>query len=109
MHWSNAKINKDITVAGKIYITDHKHIAIFGTKDYVGFGYGELNSNIYGKVITVSGASKVNISAASDINISASSYLNLEGFSGITVGRYSYGTTLPSSGVEGQVFFKLIS
>lgn len=43
------------------------------------------------------------------VNINAKTYVNLNAESGITVPESCYGTTVPSSGVEGQVFFKLIS
>lgn len=44
-----------------------------------------------------------------NVDINAKTYINLNAENGITVPESCYGTTLPSTGVEGQVFFKLIS
>lgn len=154
MHWNNAKIDKDITIGGTAYITDHKHVAIFGTKDYTQYGEPDVHSYVYGKDVGIvannkffadsnagsnlwskqyvrieAGSSSANHNSDSGagieivskngaallksegyaINITAGTYLNLNSNSGITINNVSYGTSLPSSGVEGQVFFKLIS
>lgn len=154
MHWDNGRIHKDLTVGNRVYITDHKHIAIFGTKDYTGYGEQTVNSYIYGKDVAITANNKfysdsmvgsnlwskqyIHIEAGSDttnhgsdngvgieivskngpavinannnpVNITAGTYVNLNGTSGITINNSSYGTSLPSSGVEGRMFFKLIS
>lgn len=187
MHWSNGKFHETITVVDRMYITDHKHIAVYGTKDYTGFGETGINSYLYGKDVGVTANNKyysdsqagsnlwskkyirleagsseanhgsengsgieivskngkvllsaegyeatikstssgVSISAGSNLNmnagtyanvtaktyanITAGSYINLNAGSGIVVNNGSYGTSLPSYGTEGQMFFKLIS
>lgn len=153
MHWNNGRFHGDITVGKTIFITDHKHVAILGTKDYTSFGDTITNTNMYGKNINIDSSNKLtagsktgsnlwsneyiriesgvvapdandgngikiassngNISIITNnsdsINIDSGNYLNLKSKNGITVNNVSYGTTLPTSGVEGQIFFKLIS
>lgn len=154
MHWNNGKFHESITVGGIVYITDHKHVAIFGTKDYTGYGESDTHSYIYGKDVGITASNKfysdstagsnlwskqyIHIEAGSgsanhgsdsgtgieivskngaalvssegySTTIKSTNYVNLNSGSGITINNVSYGTSLPSSGVEGQIFFKLIS
>ena len=163
MHWNNGKFHQDITVGGVVYITDHKHAAISGTKDYTQYGEPDVHSYVYGKDVGLVANNKffadsnagsnlwskqyIHIEAGSSsanhgsnngsgieiiskngvalfsaegydttiksnnnaVNITAGTYVNLNGLSGITINNSSYGTSLPTSGVEGRVFFKLIS
>lgn len=163
MHWNNGTVHKSLTVGEKVYITDHKHAAIFGAKDYIGYGESGINSYMYGKDIDLiannkfyadsnagsnlwskqyirieAGSSSANHGSDSgsgveivskngaallsaegytttvkstnkNVDITAGTYINLNGGTGITVNSTSYGTSLPSSGTEGRVFFKLIS
>lgn len=163
MHWNNGKFHESITVIDKVYITDHKHSAIYGGKDFIGYGESGINSYMYGKDIGLAANNKfysdstagssvwskkyVHIEAGSTtanhgsdsdtgivivskngaallsaegyntdvkstnkaVNISAGTYINLNGTSGITINNSSYGTSLPTSGTEGRIFFKLIS
>jgi uncharacterized protein (DUF2345 family) len=44
-----------------------------------------------------------------DVSIDAGRYINLTATSGIVVNSIAYGTSLPSSGINGRIFFKLIS
>lgn len=154
MHWDNGKFHKDITVGGTVYITDHKHVGIFGAKDYTQYGEPTVHSYLYGndigivannkffadsnagsnlwskqyihieagstsanhgssngtgiEIISKNGPTLIN-SDSNAVNITAGTYINLNGGAGITINNSSYGTSLPSSGVEGRVFFKLIS
>ena len=155
MYSNNGKFIKDILVGEKIYITDHKHIAIFGSKDYTGFGESSVNSYMYGKDVGITADNKFfadsnagsNLSSKQYVHIESGSstpnhgsdngagveivskngnavlssegnnsttvkstnYVNLNSGKGVTVNNISYGTTLPSTGIEGQIFFKLIS
>jgi uncharacterized protein (DUF2345 family) len=61
MHWNNGKFHENITVGQTVYVTDHKHIAIHGTKDYTTFGEYETKSNIYGKSIAITANDEVSI------------------------------------------------
>ena len=118
MHWNNAKFHKNVTVGGVVYSTDHKHVAIFGTKDYTGFGESSVHSYIYGKDVGITASNTFfadsvegsYVRSQKNVNIQAGTYVNLNGASGITVNNSNYGTSLPTTGnVEGRVFFKLIS
>lgn len=109
MQWNNGRIHGDITVGGKVYSTDHKHVAIFGTKDYTGFGELGINSYMYGKDVGIKANNQFHVDSVAGSSIRSDKYVNINGVSGITIGSSSYGPTLPSTGVEGQIFFKLIS
>lgn len=122
MHWSNGRFHENILVGQTIYVTDHKHVAVFGTTDYTGFGEYGINSNMYGKDITITSNQNLNINSNNGdiiINsngdnkstyIKSANYVNIHGDKGITVNNVSYGTSLPTTNnVEGRVFFKLIS
>lgn len=153
MHWSSGNFQGTVTVGKRIYITDHKHLAISGGYNYTTFGIGDTDSNLVGNNVEIVANNKlssysfegtrswskkyVRIESGSNenmpydeslgiqiiskngpiaivvdenpVNIIGGTYINLIGNTGITIGPSSYGTSLPSSGVEGQVFFKLIS
>ena len=154
MYFNNGRFIEDITVGGKVYITDHKHTAISGDYNYTQFGESSINSIIRGDDISSIANNKsysdstngsnlwskqyIHIESSSgepnhgSINgngveivskngemlvsseshsttIKSTNYVNLNSGTGITVNNISYGTSLPSSGVEGQIFFKLIS
>ena len=134
MHWNNGRFHESILVGEKVYMTDHKHIAIYGTKDYTQFGELNVNSYLYGNSIEVSAndnitststndtnvfAKNINITSSNDanikstdnnVNIVAKNYINLTSDKGITINNVGYGTTLPTSNnTEGKIFFKLIS
>lgn len=96
MHWSNGKFHKDIIVGEKVFITDHKHVAISGNDTSITFG--DLNNGIFTKLY------------GNNVQIDAKEYVDLRGNKGITISNISYGTTLPEeNNVEGRVFFRLIS
>lgn len=102
MHWNNGKFHEHITVGDKIYITDHRHVAISGTYNFTQFGESTIDTHIEGKNIL--------INSNNNVNIRANSYINLSSNNGITINNSSYGTNLPTTGnVEGKIFFKLIS
>ena len=162
MHWNNGMFHESITVKDVIYITDHKHIAITGTKDYTWYGESNIDSCMFGKNIGIVSENKLysdsytgsnlwskqyirieagsttanhnsdsgkgieivskngalllngdgyatNVRSTNEVNITAGTHLNLHSNSGITINNVSYGTSLPASGTEGQIFFKLIS
>ena len=127
MHWNNGRFHEDITVGNRVYITDHKHIAISGGYNSITFGESSVDANLYGKNIlikTTASNTSIDIDAVKNlnlksgtnatiesgtVNVDAGTYLNLKSGTGITVTSASYGTSLPSSGTTGQIFFKLIS
>lgn len=135
MHWNNGKFHENITVGQTVYITDHKHIAISGGINFVEFGESVVNTNVKGNNITItanrklsanasdgieiiakggdmliqSSQGEVNINADSNLNINANGYFNITAQNGITVNPKNYGTSLPNSGVTGQIFLKLLS
>lgn len=154
MYCNSGRFINNATIGGCLYITDHKHKAVYGDKDNIKYGESEINSCIYGKDIGItasnklftdsiygtnlgskqyvhieSGSNSINHSSGSGFGIEivskngdtlvnsegysttikSTNYVNLNSGSGITVNNISYGTSLPSSGVEGQIFFKLIS
>ena len=177
MHWNNGKIHESITVSERVYITDHKHSAICGGKDFIEYGQLDINTVIFGNnmdiisndkmhlysdggidaltskyVKIISGTDNIDItndigidivskngtldivgdgyevtiqsnnnninvlssdnifiSSDSNTNITTGEYINLNAGKGITISNVNYGTSLPLTGVEGRVFFKLIS
>lgn len=164
MHWSNGRFHENIVVGKTIYITDHKHIAVFGGKDYTEYGESSIHSYIKGKNVGITASNKffadstagsnlwskeyIHIESGSNtanhertnrdngieivskkgnifintevneinihsnnnsINLEAGEYVNINSGNGITINNVSYGTSLPGSGVEGEIFFKLIS
>lgn len=154
MYCNSGRFITDVTIGGCLYITDHKHKAVYGDKNSINYGESEINSYVYGKDIGLtansklfadssngtnlgskqyvhieSGSNSINHSSGSgsgieivskngdtlvnsegySTTVKSTNYVNLNSGSGITVNNVSYGTSLPSSGVEGQIFFKLIS
>lgn len=127
MHWKGGHFEAPVTIDETLFITEHKHYAIRGIVDKTIFGDNSVNTEIIGKNINeisqgyykVDAGTSVEINAKNgtgtlkstgNINISSSgAKVNINGKTGITVGSYSYGTGLPGSGSEGEIFFKLIS
>ena len=118
MYWNNGTFYENVTIYGKLYTSDHKHLAISGNKNGTIFGESGAKTFLRGNGIDINSVDTINSASTNEttissinqsVNLKASKYVNLNGTSGITVSSSSYGTTLPSTGTEGQVFFKLIS
>lgn len=80
-----------------------------GTATITSDGNASVISN--NGTLSLTGKNKVSLASSNadvDIN-SVGGLLNLKAKSGITVNTSSYGTSLPSTGSEGRVYFKLIS
>lgn len=155
MHAVDSGIDYNLSVGDTIYITEHRHKAVYGDENSIKYGELEVNSYVYGKNVGLtadnklfadstkgtnlgsnkyvrieSGFNAVNHTSTSSgfgieivskngdtlvsseghsTTVKSTKYVNLNSGSGVTINNVSYGTTLPSSGVEGQIFFKLIS
>ena len=127
MHWKNGKFHENIVVGTIVHITDHKHVAISGGSNYIEFGENSINTNVRGNNIDITANKKLTANASNgievnakggdmllkssqgEVNIDANRYFNINAQSGITINNKNYGTTLPSSGVQGQIFLKLLS
>lgn len=82
MHWNNGKFHKDLTVGGVVYTTDHKHVAIFGTKDYTQYGEPDVHSYLYGKDVGVVANNKFFADSNTGSNLWSKQYIRIEAGSG---------------------------
>ena len=78
MHWNNGRFHESVTVGNKVFMTDHKHIAIFGTKDYTGYGESGINSYMYGKDIGIIANNKFYSDSNSGSNLWSKQYIHIE-------------------------------
>lgn len=100
-----------ISSAGKVKIDGNSafEATTKGTASITSDGNASVISNNGTLDLTAKG--KVNLTSSTgsvDIN-SVAALLNLKAKTGITVSTSAYGTSLPGSGTEGQIYFKLIS
>lgn len=87
MHWNNGYFHESIIVNDGIHITHNKYNGICFDKEGSAVVYGDhnINTNIKGK------------------------YIKLDAAKGIVLDEKNYGARLPETGVNGQLFFRLIS
>ena len=77
MYWNNGRFHKNITIGeeiGTVYVTDHKHIAIYGTKEYTHYGETNIDSRLNGKKINIAASDNLQLDGK-DVAIGASSNL----------------------------------
>ena len=104
MHWNNGRFHGPVTLEDTLFISDHKYNALSYSITDKAIKFGDTSVDLIIKGISI------NIEAQNNVNIeSINGYLNLSGNSGIIINNSNYGTTLPTTGVEGQIFFKIIS
>ena len=78
MHWSSGKFHKDVTVGGTLYTTDHKHVGIYGTKDYTQFGELSVNSYLQGNDVGITANNKFFADSNAGSNLWSKQYIRIE-------------------------------
>ena len=84
MHWNNGRFHENITVGKTIYITDHKHVAVFGDSNYVGYGSAKVDSYVYGKNVVIDAAVKGCIKSQDGNSIQSKKFILIQAGSNLT-------------------------
>lgn len=106
MHWSNGKFHKDVTVGGTLYTTDHKHVGIYGTKDYTQFGEPSVHSYLQGKDVGVVADNKFFADSKAGSNLWSKKYIHIEAGSDSPSYTSTNGSGLEFVSKNGEAIFR---